>query len=381
MRLQRAPAAAIRRIRERVERPRGLDDPFGTFVRDDGTSVTLWRGYRDVLKPGWREYWWPVHVLLAVRRNASLPQELEELSAAVLDASTLPAPAAELAAAVQPLADLHPELVTRLDDGELALVETSDTLASRRRLYAAAAHELAATLEAHGLDISQTRALEIGCGTGYLTYALAALGAPGPRGIDRNLESTKSHTRAAVRELFPGSESASLVTGDAEELPFADASFDLVHSSSTVEHLVRVEAVLRETRRALRRGGLARHTVHYWFGTTGGHSLCSVDFPWGHARLTPVEFERYLRERRPNEAEAALDFYREGFQQPRLTVAETRVAVEGAGFEILEWQHHASDVRYRRLARRAVPEVRAVSPRAHVSDLLTEGFTLVLRAR
>ena len=98
-----------------------------------------------------------------------------------------------------------------------------------------------------------------------------------------------------MRDLLKPHDNVELLQADAGKLPFDDATFDLVYSGSALEHFVKTAEVLRETRRVTRRGGLAQHTVHFWFGPTGGHSLCSLDFPWGHARLTPTEFERYLQ--------------------------------------------------------------------------------------
>jgi SAM-dependent methyltransferase len=48
---------------------------------------------------------------------------------------------------------------------------------------------------------------------------------------------------------------------DGRVLPFGEASFDAVYSSNVLEHVPHVEALLGETRRVLRRGGLAVHVV------------------------------------------------------------------------------------------------------------------------
>jgi ubiquinone/menaquinone biosynthesis C-methylase UbiE len=44
---------------------------------------------------------------------------------------------------------------------------------------------------------------------------------------------------------------------DAEDLPFADASFDLVHSKDSLHHMAAPELALREYRRVLNRDGVA----------------------------------------------------------------------------------------------------------------------------
>jgi SAM-dependent methyltransferase len=378
--LRRAPAAAARRIRERFEQPPGLDRPGATFERDDGSVEQLWDGYREHLKAGWREYWWPTRVLLGVHRRATLPPELHKLAESLLAAPTLPAPVAVIARAVEPLAELYPAFVERAGDA-LRLVDGEEALESRRRAYASTARVIVDALEPLGLDLTRAHVLEVGCGTGYLTYALGAMGAAKAVGIDLALDVTPDAERAAMRDRFGNPERVELREADAERLPFDDGELDLVCSVSAVEHFARTAQVMRETRRVLRPGGLAYHTVHFWFGPTGGHSLCSLDFPWGHARLTEAELERYFGERRPHERDEALEFYREGFQRPRLTATETERVVRDASFEIVGWQNDAADARYRRLARGAIEDVRSVSPAAEVSDLLTNGFTLLLRAR
>jgi SAM-dependent methyltransferase len=57
---------------------------------------------------------------------------------------------------------------------------------------------------------------------------------------------------------------------DAESLPFADASFDLVYSNGVLHHTPNTVAVVREIRRVLRPGGraivmlYAENSFHYW---------------------------------------------------------------------------------------------------------------------
>jgi malonyl-CoA O-methyltransferase len=59
---------------------------------------------------------------------------------------------------------------------------------------------------------------------------------------------------AATRAAVP---SARVAAGDAEALPFADASFDLVVSTSTLQWLPRLGPALAEVRRVLAPGGVA----------------------------------------------------------------------------------------------------------------------------
>jgi ubiquinone/menaquinone biosynthesis C-methylase UbiE len=94
--------------------------------------------------------------------------------------------------------------------------------------------------------------LEIGCGTGYFTLNLLALGV-----IDRATASdispgmlTQLQTNAARLGL-----TVETVAGDAERLPFADASFDLVMGHAVLHHLPDLDRAFDEFLRVLRPGG------------------------------------------------------------------------------------------------------------------------------
>jgi len=66
-----------------------------------------------------------------------------------------------------------------------------------------------------------------------------------------------------ARQQHPG---LAVVTGDAERLPFRDASFDLVTNIGSLEHYVDPAAGVREMARVLRPGGRALVLVPNTFG-------------------------------------------------------------------------------------------------------------------
>lgn len=109
------------------------------------------------------------------------------------------------------------------------------------------------------------RVLDVGCGQGIDVYQYALAGAVAT-GVDltpRHVELAKAHI--AAMEL-----DAEIVQGDAEQLPFADASFDRVSSNGVLHHTPDMPAALREIRRVLVPGGEARvivynrNSFHYW---------------------------------------------------------------------------------------------------------------------
>ncbi len=97
------------------------------------------------------------------------------------------------------------------------------------------------------------RALELGCGTGVFLRRTGPSGAE-IRGIDISqdlLGRARQHL-----EQFPN---IGLDRGNAEQLPYRDASFDAVYGSSVLHHL-ELSRALAEAARVLRPGGRAVFT-------------------------------------------------------------------------------------------------------------------------
>lgn len=99
--------------------------------------------------------------------------------------------------------------------------------------------------------IEGARVLDIGCGDAGVIIAFAENGAR-VAGIE---PSGKSFQRARVRAEEHGVE-VDLRNGVAEDLPFPDASFDLVILDNVLEHVQDQERTLAEIRRVLRPDGL-----------------------------------------------------------------------------------------------------------------------------
>jgi SAM-dependent methyltransferase len=102
-----------------------------------------------------------------------------------------------------------------------------------------------------GLDLPATgHLLELGCGVGA---ELDLLAAHWPGLTLTGIELGATHAGAAARYL---GERGRVVRGDAATLPFADGGFDVVLTVWLLEHVPRVEDVMREALRVLRPDGL-----------------------------------------------------------------------------------------------------------------------------
>lgn len=96
-------------------------------------------------------------------------------------------------------------------------------------------------------------ALDVGCGTGVLTLRLAERGFR-VEGIDHS-EAMLELARQKVRERGC-SGAVNLRTGDVRELPYEDASFDLVTCTGVLHHLADIRRCVVEADRVLRPGGV-----------------------------------------------------------------------------------------------------------------------------
>jgi SAM-dependent methyltransferase len=107
--------------------------------------------------------------------------------------------------------------------------------------------------------------LEIGVGMGCDHVGWAESGPRSLAGIDlteRAIEFTREHL--ALREL-----TSDLRRADAENLPFADASFDLVYSWGVLHHSPDTPRAVSEILRVLRPGGVARVMIYHRWSMTG----------------------------------------------------------------------------------------------------------------
>ena len=98
---------------------------------------------------------------------------------------------------------------------------------------------------------SGLRALDIGCGGGFLAEEFAALGCR-VTGIDpspASIEAARAH--AAGRGLR-----IDYLTGPGEQLPVPDSAYDLAYCCDVLEHVSDVDRVISETARVLKPGGL-----------------------------------------------------------------------------------------------------------------------------
>ena len=299
---------------------------------------------------------------------------------------------------------LDPELRTRLKPGwrtmldPAALARVPDEAAMRRR--AAGSAKVVATMQAVVESttgrLPRGRIVEIGCYDGSATFELARVpgnvvvgtdlahyyvvqspGQPAETAIaDRQAWLHELRERARSVAEFPP-DAVTFLEDDVTASALAPNSCDCIVSFEVLEHVTDPAGALAAMTRLLRPGGLMYHDYNPFFSAIGGHSLCTLDFDWGHARLDDADFERYVREIRPDEADQALRFYRQSLN--RMTLRDVREHVAAADLELLALVPWNERSRAERLTPEILREVRAVYPGVELEDLTGTFVTLVAR--
>jgi len=121
------------------------------------------------------------------------------------------------------------------------------------------------------------RVLDSGCGMGFYLMVMTELWDLRPVGLDQDPDRLEYARQLDVR--------ADLVHGDAQRLPFPDASFDAVLMSEVLEHLPDDRAAIAEAARVLRPGGVLAVSVphaHYPFAWD------PINFVWTRIGGRPI---------------------------------------------------------------------------------------------
>jgi SAM-dependent methyltransferase len=329
------PQAKASRATEPKLTPPVLPD---AFVDRHGVRHPLDRGHRDALKPGWRTLLDPV--------AAAAPPTEARIQGRVAGARTTVA-AAE------------------------AFVRTTTGQRLTRRILEVGCYDGATAFQLATIEGARVTASDLA-----RYYVVQRPAEPAEEAITRQHgELAALRERARVAAGAPEG-TVAFVEDDITASTLEPGSFDAIVSFEVLEH-VDAHRAFASMARLLRPGGVGYHDYNPFFALNGGHALCTLDFPWGHARLDADDVERYVREVRPGEAAQALRFYRENLN--RMTQADLRVWVAEAGLELvamLPWNDRSLAAR---LGDDVLGEVRRAYPAATVADLLGTFVAVVVR--
>ena len=142
---------------------------------------------------------------------------------------------------------------TRYHDVAAATTTRSGASTSARSARARCSARFASCSAAE-LDAGFASALEIGAGTGYFSLNLMRAGVIGELTCT-DISTGHGRRAAAPTPSGSGSDNVRAIRADAESLPFADESFDLVLGHAVLHHLPDLDRAFAEFRRVLRPGG------------------------------------------------------------------------------------------------------------------------------
>jgi ubiquinone/menaquinone biosynthesis C-methylase UbiE len=292
--LQRKPKKKYRIDKDKV---------FDIFTDSYGNRIELLSGLRDRIKPAWRTMFNPVEAVINAPSRDIMEQHIKSQTEALI----------------------------RIEN----------------------------FLQTKSLSFTDKEILEIGTFDGSTAYAFASFGAKRvlatdiaayyinqtPGGVvskdaiaKKNIELTQ--TREAYSKVINPKDvpKVSFVEDDITVSSVASNSMDVIVSWEVLEHITSPNEAFKEMSRILRKGGFAFHEYNPFFSVDGGHSLCTLDFPWGHARLTDEDFERYVEKFRPNEKEVSLSFFRNNLN--RMTMSHLKDCMKKNGLKpvsIIPW--------------------------------------------
>ena len=216
-----------------------------------------------------------------------------------------------------------------------------------------ALNKLESTLNTYGKTIENSRVLEIGCDSGSVSFAMAERGAKMVVGTEFNgykVDAVSNQTANNVSKLNEADEFLKSLRNKLQGLYSINnniefknddicntslnvGKFDVICSWDVLEHVHDPKQAFESISKLLDIGGISIHKYNSFFSLNGGHSMCTLDFLWGHARLSKNDFVNYVNTLRPSEVDKALSFYEKGLN--RLTLTELNSILINTGMEIL----------------------------------------------
>lgn len=256
------------------------------------------------------------------------------------------------------------------------------------------------TLRQFGIHLQNKTILDIGCYAGFNVYHFNEIGCKFSIGSDfgeyyvaqngsRKINSKEieiareelTNLRLRVKEVllkrnkkfktqFLLDESKiKFIEDDISNSKIENDYLDIICSWQVMEHVRDPRRAFQEMFRILKPGGIAYHVYSSFCHFVGGHSLCTLDFPWGHCRLSPEDFERYLKKYRPNEYEVATRFYHQSLN--RISIKQSLDIIRELGFKLITMNESKIKWPKKFVDKKLLDEIHNFYPDIVLNDLLS----------
>lgn len=275
---------------------------------------------------------------------------------------------------------------------------SKEQVASKLSMWKKSLYSVESYLNTFGHSIRSKDIMEIGAFDGATSYALAEFGAKSVLGTDiaayymtQTLEKKISEKEineqndilARLRDVFEKNtgnttdQKVSFAEDNIINSQLADESKDVIVSWEVLEHLIDPVQAFKEITRVLRPNGISFHEYNPFFSIYGGHSLCTLDFFWGHARLNSQDFEKYITTYRAQEKDVALGFYHNSLN--RMSIQSLKEYAKEAGLTVLSILPLIDKSHIKHLNRDVIMQVKNLYPNVETEDLIAPFIWVVFK--
>ena len=126
------------------------------------------------------------------------------------------------------------------------------------------------------------------------------------------------------------------IEGDISKINLED-KFDLIYSTSVLEHISDIETSLKNMYSLLNSGGSIFHNYNPYFSFNGGHAFGTGDAPFMHLRLNIDEYNEYIKLYRPHEAKIAIKWLKNSMNK-EINQKKLKKLLLSSGFKIIYFQ-------------------------------------------
>jgi len=209
-------------------------------------------------------------------------------------------------------------------------------------------------LSKYNIDLRGKRVMDVGCYLGLQCFGAVELGAAEAVGIDipeyyvnqatnEDVDASKilADRRKQIADLHSPavSEKVSFLDMSVFEMDFEN-EFDIIFSWETFEHITDPGEGLKRIYKALKPGGVSFNVYNPFYCLSGGHSMCTLDYPFAHTMLSDSDFKKYVEAVQPNDtpkdySKLAYNFFTKNLN--RMSQQQLRNYIQEAGFSLVDF--------------------------------------------